>query len=121
MDVIEILDDDHHISRHLSSLRIIQHNNPNKSSTSSSIIEASTSARNVTVQTTVQQAAKRSHIPFDDSLIGEFVQDTLQNAQNNIQTKCKSVSWDEQMDLHDAALKQKADKDIRNFIPCPLL
>ncbi len=33
MDVIEILDDDHHISIHLSYLMIIQHNNPNGSNT----------------------------------------------------------------------------------------
>ncbi len=117
MDVIDILDDDQHISRHLSSLRIEPNNHPNGSDNPPNIATPSTSVTSMTAPTTARQAAKRSRISSDDDLIGEFIDNTLLTVQQSVQTECKSVSWGDEMDLNDAATTQRLDKDIGNFIP----
>ncbi len=93
MDVIDIGDDDQHISRHLSSLSIESNITPNGLDTPITTTESSATVTNVTIPTTARQTIKRSRIASDDSLIAEFVNDTLQNVQNTVQTERKTVSW----------------------------
>ncbi len=116
MDVIDIVDDNHNISTYLSSLQIDKNDIDIAPAFAASNTESIASAPNRS-DPLVRQATKRLLVASDDSLIEDFVGNSLHNALSAINDRPKTVSWAEQMEQDDLASKLKMEKDIRLYLP----
>ncbi len=116
MDVNDIIDDNHNISTNLSSLQIDKNDIDIAPAFAASNTESIVSAPNRS-DPLVRQATKRLLVASDDSLIEDFVGNSLQNALSAINDRPKTVSWAEQMEQDDLASKLKMEKDITLYLP----